>query len=698
MARIPSVALLLCMFVGNSAYAAHNPLLPRPQQMQYGTGTVRLTGMKIVFSSTPSAEDQFAASELSKYVEERTGVHLPIGRSGDSTAQGTTIVLDRTGATDQPLALPGDLPGPHSKEAYDLVVSGHGVKIHADTSAGVFYGIQTLRQLIEGSGPESVLPQVEIHDWPSVELRGTMVDISHGPLPTEKEIERQINFLARWKENQYYLYTENSIELKGYPLLDPAGRLTQNEVRRIVAYGRQRHIDVIPNLDLYGHQHDLFRIEKYSELSDEPHGTEFDPRNPKVMPLLTDWVNQFADLFPSPFVSIGFDETFQIERATKASGAAAAPAGLFVKQLTDVTRLFQNRGKHVMAYDDIMVKFPQIIPQLPPGLIAVAWYYTSEDPTYKRWLGPLISNHIPHVVQPGIMSYDNIAPDYNTTFENIDTFLAAGRRSGALGLINSVWADDAQLLFRMSLPGMAYGAAAPWQSQPMDRASFFSDYAAVMYPSAVAPDIASAISNLSQAEIDLQKVLGNEQTMFALWRDPFFPAYYKGLPAHQMDLHETRLHAEQAETSLFHAESLGADPATINSLMIGCELLDYAGEKFQTPVEMSELWSKLGPRRPDSEDWWNNWGSQITYQDHSRVVDLMDRITDLKPAYRAAWLQEYTPYRLGSALGRWDAEYQYWRGVQEKLQEFDDSSHAGDILPPLEKIVEGSGRVETMGK
>ena len=83
-------------------------------------------------------------------------------------------------------------------------------------------------------------------------FRGTMVDISHGPLPTEKEIERQIDFLSRWKENQYYLYTEDSIELKGYPLLDLDGRLTQDEVRQIVAYGRQRHIDVIPNFDLYG--------------------------------------------------------------------------------------------------------------------------------------------------------------------------------------------------------------------------------------------------------------------------------------------------------------------------------------------------------------------------------------------------------------------------------------------------------------
>jgi hexosaminidase len=679
------------MFVGNRAYAAHSPLLPYPQQIHYGAGTVPLAGMKIVFSSTPGTEDHFAAAELSKYLERRTGVRLPIGNFGDSGAAGPAIILDRVGATDQPLALPGDVAGPHSKEAYDLSVSERGVRIHAQSSAGIFYGIQTLRQLVEGSGPDAVLPQVEIHDWPSMALRGTMVDISHGPLPTEKEIERQIDFLARWKENQYYLYTEDSIELKGYPLLDQDGRLSQDEVRQIVAYGRQRHIDVIPNLDLYGHQHDLFRIEKYSELSDEPHGTEFDPRNPKVLPLLTDWVNQLADLFPSPFVSIGFDETFQIEQATKASGAAAAPAGLFVKQLTDVTRLFQNRGKHVMAYDDIIVKFQQIIPKLPPGLIAVAWYYTSEDPTYKRWLGPLIANHIPHVVQPGVMSYDNIAPDYNTTFENIDTFLAAGRRSGALGLINSVWADDAQLLFRMSLPGMAYGAAAPWQSTPMDRENFFSNYASVMYPAAIAPDIALALSNMTAAETDLQKAVGNEQTMFALWEDPFFPHYYKSLATHGNDLHETRMNAEQAETSLYHAESVGGDPTTIDSLMIGSELLEYAGEKFQTTLDLSDVWLKLGPTRPDADRWWNNWESQVTHYDHSYVVDLMDRITNLQPVYKAAWLQEYTPYRLGSALGRWDAEYQYWRGVHEKLREFNDSSHEGDVLPPLDQLIERPG-------
>ena len=681
------MGLLALALLGSVGYAEHSPLLPRPQQVQYGSGSVSLRAMQITFANPPNQADQFAAQQLRSWLRERTGHDVTIAAYGNSIDGAFTIILDREGITDQPLALPADKPGENSFEAYDLSVTPQGVKIHARSSAGIYYGAQTLRQLLEGEGPQAVLPVVQIHDWPSMAFRGTMVDISHGPLPRESEIERQINFLSRWKDNQYYLYTENSIELTGYPILNPGPRLSQDEVRRIVAYGRERHVDVIPNFDLYGHQHDLFRVEQYSDLSDEPHGTEFNASNPKVMKLMTDWVNQLADLFPSPFVSIGFDETFQIEAATHATGAAAQPANLFVKQLSTVAGLFQKRGKHVMAYDDIIVKYPKVIPQLPPGLIAVAWYYTSEDPTYNRWLGPLIAHQIPHVVQPGVTSWNHITPDYDTTFENIDTFLAAGRRSGAIGLVNSAWADDAQLLFRMSFPGMAYGAAAPWQSVPMDRASFFSDYAKQMYPGPAAPEIASALDNMRQAETEIQKSIG-EPSMFNFWNDPFFPAYYKNLPAHREDLHQTRMHAEQAQTSLYRALNLGADPATVNSLVIGSRMLDYAGEKFQTALELTDVWNKFGPTRPDGDRWWNEWGSRVTYPDHSYLTDLMDGISDLKPEYRAEWLAEYKPYRLGSALGRWDAEYQYWRNIYEKLRGFSESTQAGDKLPPLDQVIE----------
>jgi len=69
------------------------------------------------------------------------------------------------------------------------------------------------------------------------------------------------------------------------------------------------------------------------------------------------------------------------------------------------------------------------------------------------------------------------------------------------------------------MAGMAYGAAAPWQSDHMDRTNFFYDYARLMYPAATAPDLASALSNMTIPEMDVEKLLG-EQSMFALWEDP----------------------------------------------------------------------------------------------------------------------------------------------------------------------------------
>lgn len=678
--------VLACLFL-NPAWASdgHNVLLPQPQQIRYGPHRIRIRGLGIRLTADPAIEDRFAAEQLSSCLSDaaKEPVRVSQGETGS-----TPIVFKRTGEV-AALPLPGEHPGPTSREAYSLKVTPDRTEVQAVSSAGLFYGAQTLCQLIEGDAADAVLPEVEIHDWPSLAYRGTMVDMSHGPLPTEAEIKRQLDFLARWKANQYYLYSEASIELEGYPLLNPEGRLSKDEVRRVIAYGRERHIDVIPNLELYAHLHDFFRVEEYSQLSDLPHGVEFNPSDPGVIALLSNWIGQLADLFPSPFVCIGFDETFQIEMAVKQQGASASATRLFVKQLSDVTRLFQQHGKQVMAWADIMVRYPEIVADLPPGLIAVAWYYTadSDDKEYKHWLGPLVAKGVPHFVQPGVTSWSQIAPDFDTSFENIDTFIAAGRKSNALGVINSIWADDGQILLRMSLPGMAYGAAAAWQSTLIDRPHFFSNYARIMYPAGISRDVATALEKLSQSETELQKVLG-PATQSALWEDPFFPTYLKGLAPNQGNLRQTRLLAEEAETHLYHALASGADPTTLNSLLVGARLLDYAGQKFQTPPELIELWGRIGTTRPDPDKWWNEWESQVVYQDHSHIVDLMDAITELRPLYRAEWMDEYSPYRLASALGRWDAEYEYWRRLQQRLQQFSDSSHEGDVLPPLEKLAQ----------
>ena len=162
------------------------------------------------------------------------------------------------------------------------------------------------------------LPEVDIQDWPALAYRGFMMDTSHGPLPTEDEIKRQINFLARWKANQYYL-SEANIELRGYPLINPGARYTESQIRRIIDYARERHVDIVPCLELYGHLHDLFRVERYADLAALPHGGEINPRNPRVQSLLRDWVQQLTALFPSPWFHVGMDEPWELEKSRQQS-------------------------------------------------------------------------------------------------------------------------------------------------------------------------------------------------------------------------------------------------------------------------------------------------------------------------------------------------------------------------------------------
>ncbi len=684
MKRTTVLTVVLLGFIFPVTVSSKN-LLPRPQKVGMTEGHLLLRDVSIRFAMSPALEDRFAAQQLADILSESLGRPVPVV---EASGAGRAILLNRTGTVD-PLPLPDEPTGPDSREAYAIKITRECAEITSRSSDGLFYGVQTIRQLVEGDRDEAFLPATEIADWPAMAYRGTMMDMSHGPLLTVDEVKRQLDFLARWKANQYFFYSEASIELDGYPLLNPEGRFTKRQVREIIAYARQRHIDVVPCLELYGHLHDLFRVEKYAHLAALPHGGEFNPRNPKVMELLSDWTEQFVALFPSPFVHIGFDETWQIEMAARKEGSGATPAKLFRQQLTSVAELFTRHGRKVMAWGDIMVKYPEIVADLPRGLIGVAWEY---DPRgdYKHWLDPLAARKVPTLIATAISNWRELSPDFEYTFGNIDNFLAAGRRTGAMGLLNTVWTDSSQTLIRAAWPAIAYGAIAPWQADPVDRSRYFQNYCALMYPAPAAAKVALALERLSSAELEFQKAYGQE-TMRAFWLDPFETHTLKMMTEKRENLRQTRLWAEEAQEHLYEALNLKGDPVTLNSLLLESRMLDYAGLKFLTALEGADRWKEMGPK-VDTDAWWNTFDSEWTYQSHGRPIDLMDQITTLRKYYRSAWLAEFTDYRLDSTLARWDAEYEYWRRLVARLQAFSSTMKNGDPLPPLESVLGGQNR------
>ena len=668
-----------------TALAGHKPLMPRPQQVRYGEGSLPVESLWIRFAETPGPEDQFAAEQLAAGLSAISRVPVTIKRSRGTV---TPITLIRTG-TGAPV--PGDHEpvGPDSRESYSVQVTPKGVEIRAASGAGLFYGVQTLLQMVEGAGHEAIVPVAEVRDWPALAYRGFMMDFSHGQLLRVTEVERQLDLLARFKANQYYFYSEASIEFEGYELLNPDGRFNREEVRHIIDYARERHIDVVPCMELYGHMHDLFRVEKFAELGLPRYGDEFDPRNPRVLSALDGWIEQTAKLFPSPWYHVGFDEPWSLGKIGVEAGKD--PFKTFVEVLNHVAAQAKLRGKRLMFWADIeqgastLSNHPELIRQLPAGTIAVPWIYDART-NYARYVEPLAKANIPTLVAPGIWNWNEIFPDYHRSFININGLTAAGREFKTLGILNTGWTDSAQTLYRQSLPGLAFGAAAGWQAGPVDTNSFFADYCAQTYPPAVAADVALALEELSAVEEMFETILQNT-TQHGFWDDPLEAAHLARLEAKQQELRQARLLAETAQERLLRARNITPADPTLNSLLMAARLFDYLGMKSLYAVEWAGYFRQL-KENPDPKLVTLFIGIQMNAQDHGMLADLMDSSSGLRELYHEAWLQESTPYRLGSALARWDAETEHWRATWRRVNELLRNRKKDEPFPSIDVIRE----------
>jgi hypothetical protein len=577
-------------------------------------------------------------------------------------------------------------PGPDSRESYTLQVTATGAEIRGRSSAGIFYGVQTLLQMVEGAGAEAVLPVAEVKDWPALAYRGVMIDFSEGELIRVSEAERQIDLMARFKANQYYFYSEASIEFEGYDVVNPNGRYSREQVRHVIEYARQRHIDVVPCMELYGHMHNLFRFEKYADLGLPRYGGEFDPRNPRMYEVLDNWIEQTAKLFPSPWYHVGFDEPWSLGKIGVVPGKD--PFKTFMDVLQHISDKAKSHGKRIGFFADIdqgastLSKHPELIKDVPAGAIAYPWIYEVRT-NYAPFVEPLAKRDIPTVVTPGVWGWNELFPDYHRSFFNINELTATGRHYHTLGILNTTWTDSRQTIYRLVYPGIAFGAAASWQPEPVSTNSFFRDYCAVMYPAA-AVEIATALEELSTVEEIFEHVLGNT-TQSAFWADPLAPGHLKKLQAGEGEVRRARLLAESAQERVQGAMRKSSDP-TLKSLLLAARLFDYLGMKSLYALEWADYFRQL-KENPKKELVTLYIGNQMNSTTYGMLTDLREMISELREEYREAWLEEATPFRLQSALYRWDAEWDYWTAMQRLLtQQVFQGWKEGEPFPPLESI------------
>lgn len=375
----PKVCLFL--WILGMCFHAHpilaQSVIPVPLKMEQGTGSFLLSEKTKLYTNLQGGE-----AELWENYLKALPVQLKEARMKDRKQMLFLLITPKT----------PQLPSP---ESYTLSVTPQRIEIRATSGAGLFYGMQTLLQLMQPAGTGSYsVASVEIEDTPRFAYRGLMLDVSRH-FSTKEFIKKQIDALAYYKINRLHLHLTDAagwrLEIKKYPLLtdfaawrtDPTwkkwwnggrkylrydepgasgGYYTQDDIREILAYARQHYITVIPEIEMPSHSEEVLAAYPQLSCSGEPYkNSDFCVGNEETFTFLENVLTEVMELFPSEYIHVGGDEAGKSAWKTcpKCQKRMKDEHLANVDELQSylihrIEKFLNNHGRRLLGWDEIL--------------------------------------------------------------------------------------------------------------------------------------------------------------------------------------------------------------------------------------------------------------------------------------------------------------------------------------------------------
>lgn len=370
----------LCLFLFTISSCSNKPeeqadaaflnLIPKPVEAKRAAGYFN-PGEKILLVITPADSVLQSNSALLTQLFPSSTLVPATERTEGSKAIVLQLVSDST----------------LGKEGYALHISDSLLNLQATTAAGIFYGLQTIRQLLPADNKASskvLLANGSIRDYPRFAIRGSMLDVARHFFSVA-DVKRYIDLLAYYKLNTLHLHLSDDqgwrIEIKKWPRLTEyggstqvgggaGGFYTQEQFKELVQYAAERYISIIPEIDMPGHTHAA--VAAYPELNCNPKdtikglytGTEVGfstlcTTNEQVYGFINDVVSEIAAISPSPYFHMGGDESL------------VTPEEEYIAFVNRVQGIIHANGKQVIGWDEIAHA------SLQPGTVAQHWSDTA---------------------------------------------------------------------------------------------------------------------------------------------------------------------------------------------------------------------------------------------------------------------------------------------------------------------------------
>jgi hexosaminidase len=677
---------------GVTAPASAIQVLPRPKRLkETGERFVLGSRTQIVLADKKSEDDRFAAQDFIDDVRETAGVTL---RMGTGRGRGRILVgLVGQRSTAEALERAGfDLSAEQlGDEGYLLSVTPKEIVVAGRTSAGTFYGLQTLKQLVRGEGEGAFVQGAHVADWPTLRWRAVSDDISRGPVPTVEYVKRQLRTLAAFKLNMHSFYMEHAFSSEAHPLIGPeGGSLTPAEIRELVAYARRYHVELVPEQQTFGHLHKALKLEKYNELAEVPYGDMLSPQDEGSYKLIADWYRELSELFPSKFFHIGADETFELGQGRSAEAVKRQGVGaVYFEHLRRVREILRPYDRRLMFWGDIALNHPELIGGIPADMIVMNWDYAARN-DFKARIDLFKKAGLQQFVCPGVQGWNQIFPNLDTANTNIRNFVRDGQAAGVMGMMNTQWDDDGESLFEMTWYAVALGAAVAWQdAQAADATDFDRDFGWAFFRRD-SQEVTKALRALGSVNTQLGIRTSNE----LFWRDPFNDIFQEETArALAEKTRQMRLSVEGAEETLLRERGhVRRNRAALDSAVFAARRLDHMGRRMQVVEQFSrDYWDaylNLGDRRKVRRL------RSYTGAIYNSFREMAEELSVLRAAYREQWLRENRPYWLESVLARYDLAVSRWLARGKQLEDLLRDYEQTSTLPPPSEFGLGS-RPET---
>jgi hexosaminidase len=356
-------------------------LMPLPATAQTGSGSLR------VDSSFTVALTGYTEPRLDRAVERflrQLALQTALPVALKPAKNGKTALVVQTDHASKEIQEVGE------DESYALEVSANGAKLTAPTPLGTMHGLQTFLQLVDVSADGFAAPSVTIQDKPRFPWRGLMIDSARHFIPLDV-IKRNLDGMEAVKMNVFHWHlSENQgfrAESRKFPKLHQLGSeglyYSQEEMREVIAYARDRGIRVVPEFDMPGHSTAWFVGHPELASGKGPYEIErkwgifdpaMDPTNEKVYKFLDDLIGEMAKIFPDHFFHIGGDEVNGKEWEANPKIQAFMKAhelknneALQAYFSGRVQKLVVKHGKAVVGWDEVLV------PGVPKDIVIQSW-------------------------------------------------------------------------------------------------------------------------------------------------------------------------------------------------------------------------------------------------------------------------------------------------------------------------------------